>query len=58
MYKTEKVHGEEYWMFKHYHLLFSNVQMLTILPLSLTQEDVPNACLKPFFQNHRRKETL
>ena len=42
MYKKGKVNGEEYWMFKYYHLLFSNVQMLIILPLILIHEDVPN----------------
>ena len=58
MYKKGKVHGEQYWMFKYYHFLFSNVQMLTILPLFLIQKDVPKACLKWFSQNKRRKEPL
>ena len=50
IYKEGKVHGEEYWIFKYYQLLFSNVQMLAMLPLFLIHEGqgVPRACLKSF----------
>ena len=49
LYKKGKVHGEEYWMFGYYQLLwFQNVQMLAVLPLFLINEDVPKACLKSF----------
>ena len=56
MYKKGKVHGEEYWLFKYCQLLFSNVQMLTIIPLVLIHEDVPNASLNLFIFSKQQKK--
>ena len=55
MYKKGKVHGEEYFLFKYYQLLFLNVRMITMLPL-LIHKDVPKASLKLLIFSKQQKK--
>ena len=56
MYQKGKVHGEEYCLFKYCQLLFLNVQMITMLPLVFTHEDVPIVSLKLFLFSKQQKK--